>query len=292
MLAEDDPVKMQMDIIDEQIDTMGRAFMGLTLGCGRCHHHKYDPFSMHDYYALAGVFKSTKTMENFTVVARWQERPLATDAQLAERDRRQAEIDAVNSEIAALVGEANDALLDESRRHVGDYLLAALRREREERALENAASIGADEQARARPDVMLIEAEDYDRGNVLKDSTNYGAGIGVLVNRGETPNFVEYDVTVPDEGVYQCELRYAAQGARPCKLTVNGELLKDDAAGQVTGTWFPGQSEMVRRRLLPAPRGGERDPPGASAVLPAHRQTALGACCGGRRPEGRRAARP
>ena len=35
MLAEDDPVKMQMDIIDEQVDTIGRAFMGLTLGCAR-----------------------------------------------------------------------------------------------------------------------------------------------------------------------------------------------------------------------------------------------------------------
>ena len=35
MLAEDDPLKMQMDIIDEQVDTLGRAFMGLTFGCGR-----------------------------------------------------------------------------------------------------------------------------------------------------------------------------------------------------------------------------------------------------------------
>src|SRR5262245_48255625 len=37
MLAEDDPVKMEMDIIDEQLDTIGRTFMGLTLGCARCH---------------------------------------------------------------------------------------------------------------------------------------------------------------------------------------------------------------------------------------------------------------
>ena len=78
MLAEDDPVKMEMDIIDEQVDTIGRAFMGLTLGCARCHDHKFDPIPTADYYSLAGIFKSTKTMENYRVVAMWSERPLGT----------------------------------------------------------------------------------------------------------------------------------------------------------------------------------------------------------------------
>ena len=75
MLAEDDPVKMEMDIIDEQVDTVGRVFMGLTLGCARCHDHKFDPIPTTDYYGLAGIFKSTKTMENHKVVAMWQEQP-------------------------------------------------------------------------------------------------------------------------------------------------------------------------------------------------------------------------
>ena len=65
MLAEDDPMKMQMDIIDEQVDTIGRAFLGLTLGCARCHDHKFDPIPTDDYYALAGIFKSTRTMTSF-----------------------------------------------------------------------------------------------------------------------------------------------------------------------------------------------------------------------------------
>jgi mono/diheme cytochrome c family protein len=79
MLAEDDPVKMEMDIIDEQVDTVGRTFLGLTLGCARCHDHKFDPIPTADYYSLAGIFKSTRTMENFRVVARWQERPLGAE---------------------------------------------------------------------------------------------------------------------------------------------------------------------------------------------------------------------
>ncbi len=49
------------DIADEQIDTVARAFMASSVACARCHDHKFDPFSMEDYYALAGVFISTET---------------------------------------------------------------------------------------------------------------------------------------------------------------------------------------------------------------------------------------
>ena len=76
VLAEVDETKMEMDIVDEQVDTVGRAFLGLTLGCARCHDHKFDPISIDDYYALAGIFKSTKTMEHFKKLARWHEYPL------------------------------------------------------------------------------------------------------------------------------------------------------------------------------------------------------------------------
>ena len=75
-LAEKDPRKMEMDIIDEQVDTVGRVLMGLTLGCARCHDHKFDPISTEDYYGLAGIFKSTRTMEHFIKFARWYENPL------------------------------------------------------------------------------------------------------------------------------------------------------------------------------------------------------------------------
>ena len=71
MLAEDDPVKQQMDIVDEQLDTTSRVFLGLTIGCARCHDHKFDPIAMSDYYALAGIFKSTRTMLSFRVDSKW-----------------------------------------------------------------------------------------------------------------------------------------------------------------------------------------------------------------------------
>ncbi|MDG1513624.1 MAG: DUF1553 domain-containing protein [Mariniblastus sp.] len=53
---------LRMEVIDEQIDTVGRAFLGMTLGCARCHDHKFDPIPMSDYYAMAGIFGSTVSL--------------------------------------------------------------------------------------------------------------------------------------------------------------------------------------------------------------------------------------
>ncbi len=127
MLAEDDPVKMEMDIIDEQVDTIGRAFVGLTLGCARCHDHKFDPIPSTDYYSLAGIFKSTKTMENYRVVAMWSERSLGT------RQRKLEPLKGVEDKIAAATQKlktikdaANEQLRGEARaRKLADYLLVA-----------------------------------------------------------------------------------------------------------------------------------------------------------------------
>src|SRR5581483_10380905 len=50
-----------LDVIDEQIEATTRAFLGLTVACARCHDHKMDPISQRDYYALSGIFRSTRT---------------------------------------------------------------------------------------------------------------------------------------------------------------------------------------------------------------------------------------
>jgi cytochrome c553 len=54
-----DKEKMMTDIVDDQIDVVGRAFLGLTIACARCHDHKFDPILQADYYGLAGIFFST-----------------------------------------------------------------------------------------------------------------------------------------------------------------------------------------------------------------------------------------
>ena len=55
-----DKQQMIADYVNDQIDVVGRAFLGLTLACARCHDHKFDPISTEDYYSLAGIFFSTR----------------------------------------------------------------------------------------------------------------------------------------------------------------------------------------------------------------------------------------
>jgi hypothetical protein len=60
-LDERNPRQFQMDVADEQIDATFQAFQALTVACARCHDHKFDPIPQKDYYAVAGIFRSTET---------------------------------------------------------------------------------------------------------------------------------------------------------------------------------------------------------------------------------------
>lgn len=51
-----------MDIVDDQINAVSTAVMGLSVACARCHDHKHDPIPTRDYYALAGIFQSSETL--------------------------------------------------------------------------------------------------------------------------------------------------------------------------------------------------------------------------------------
>ena len=61
-LNESQKQKFQMDVVDEQIDVVSRAFLGVTASCARCHDHKFDPIPQTEYYGLAGIFTSTRTL--------------------------------------------------------------------------------------------------------------------------------------------------------------------------------------------------------------------------------------
>ena len=60
-LNERNPRQFALDQVDEQIDAMSQAVLGLTISCARCHDHKSDPIPTEDYYALVGIFQSTRT---------------------------------------------------------------------------------------------------------------------------------------------------------------------------------------------------------------------------------------
>ncbi len=55
-----DPQNYHHLTIEDTLDTVGKTVLGLTVACARCHDHKYDPISQADYYALYGIFSSTR----------------------------------------------------------------------------------------------------------------------------------------------------------------------------------------------------------------------------------------
>ncbi len=59
-----------MDVADEQLDTTTRVFLASTAGCARCHDHKFDPIPTTDYYALAGIFRSSEELVGVTPLRR------------------------------------------------------------------------------------------------------------------------------------------------------------------------------------------------------------------------------
>jgi len=113
VLAEPDKTKMEMDIIDEQIDTLGKTFLGLTLGCARCHDHKFDPITTKDYYALAGIFKSTHTMDSFKTIAHWHENDLFDKVYERKKSEHEAQVAAKQSSVDQLIAAATSALQEQ-----------------------------------------------------------------------------------------------------------------------------------------------------------------------------------
>lgn len=114
MLTERDKSKMRLDIADEQVDTIGRATMGLTLGCARCHDHKFDPIPTADYYAITGILHSTLTADrvlmNNVNVTGWTNTKMAIDeVTKAKIESNTADIQKLETEIATLKKRAAES---------------------------------------------------------------------------------------------------------------------------------------------------------------------------------------
>lgn len=107
------------------------------------------------------------------------------------------------------------------------------------KALESLAGAAAGENK------LYIEAENFNRGNATVDNGQYGygAGIGVIVTLKPPPTFVEYDFTLPRDGTYQLELRYASAVPRPVRILIDNLLINSHAADAATGGFQPADQQ-------------------------------------------------
>ena len=223
MLAEDDPVKMQMDIVDEQLDTAARAFMGLTVGCARCHDHKFDPIPTADYYALAGIFKSSQTMENFDVVARWHEYVLAPREERDHLEEHLAKVAAKTEAIDEIVKREDERIVREGWRKAGTYILAADAVMRSQEVHLPPLLAGSDRPDSQEGEVILRDAGAFDRGNASRELER---GSKNVQRRSKAPYFAEYEVEVRRDGEYQFDILNAEHGFGTADLWINGLLMK------------------------------------------------------------------
>jgi cytochrome c553 len=250
MLAEDDPQKQELDIIDEQVDTLSKGMLAMTVGCARCHDHKFDPISAKDYYSMAGIFKSTKTMDKFTVVAEWQERPLGPKEPQERLRKIEASIKERSASREKIRGEERKKLLERIQPDKDLYVAAAhrlIQAEKEQDALRPALS----QRDGALPTgSLLLEAEDFQAGNLTKDTNGYGAGIGVIHNGGTYPNLAEYTIQIKNAGPYQLDLRYASGESRSIRIYVNGQLTLPSAASKDTGGFYPPNQQWIAEGIV------------------------------------------
>jgi hypothetical protein len=108
-----DKAKMDTDHIDSQMIKIGQTFMGMTLGCVRCHDHKFDPIGVEDYYGIAGMLRSSPSSHKMPDMGVWSTLNSTalpeTASQLAARKKLEAE----NEQRIAGFKEEHKKLTDE-----------------------------------------------------------------------------------------------------------------------------------------------------------------------------------
>ena len=108
-LEEQDKKQLDMDVVDEQLDTIGKAFLGQTIGCARCHDHKFDPIPTRDYYAMAGILRNSRTLKHANV-SEWLEVPLPVSAEEEKRlQEHETAVAALKKEIQSAKNVAKSA---------------------------------------------------------------------------------------------------------------------------------------------------------------------------------------
>lgn len=210
-----DPNKLKLDIVDEQISTATKAFLAHDFACSRCHDHKSDPIPTRDYYALAGIFRSTQIIGDFNEF--WKDgrprltQPVAVPSKIEEVSGLRAEID-------ELKGERWREMQNLRRQFLSRY---------------------GDEFDKLRGSVesqvqlKAWDAEDFSGyKNLVTVEGKYSPAIETRV---PMERWVQYDFHVPREGEFLLYIRYSSDEASSLTLELNREELANGIEMESTG---------------------------------------------------------
>ena len=194
-LEEQDKPQLVMDVVDEQLDTIGKAFLAQTIGCARCHDHKFDPIPTRDYYAMAGILRNTRAMNHANVSA-----PIEVALPVpADREAAIAEYDATHARLTAR--------LKDERQRAGS--LAALAK--------------GPIAAKDLPGIVVDDSQARKVG-MWTDSRVTGTYVGAgYVHEQGAPkgeSTITFQPDLPETGSYEIWLAYSQGGSRCASVPV------------------------------------------------------------------------
>lgn len=218
-----DPNRLHLDIVDEQINAASKVFMALSVDCARCHDHPFDPVPTQDYYALGGVFRSTRIIGEFSEF--WRDgrdrltRPLATPKQVAANEAVRERIAEARQNIDAILRTERQRLTQIWKRDEALYRRVA-----------------ADLPA---PQFTVHEAEDFaGQDNLKVTAAGFGDDENELIET-QLPlrQWARYtDFRLPKRGRYRLELYMASTGPTPLIVEAGRNTAKSVLTEPVTGT--------------------------------------------------------
>jgi hypothetical protein len=220
---ETDPNRLKMEIIDDQISTTSQAMLGLSVGCARCHDHKFDPIPTADYYALAGIFGNTKVIGQLNNY--WRDgrtrllRPLATPEEVAASGKISAHIEQLKDARWKSLTDARVQFIERWKPREADYQAAASQL--------------------PRTFCTTFKAENFDGEHNLRIAQLSKDGVGVNVLETLTPvdQWAKYKIEAPEDGAYIIEAFYASDEKTPLLVEMNGTAAATDALSDTTGGW-------------------------------------------------------
>lgn len=228
-----DPNRLRLEMVDDMINVTGKAFLGLTINCARCHDHKFDPIPTADYYALAGIFNSTRIVGDFSEY--WRDgrvrllRPLAMPDEVAADNQIKSKIEGKKIEIWKYLTDRRAELMAKWQADEARYRSASTKI--------------------SKPYIKNFEAEDFDGVyNLRTAELSYeGKVVQVLETLNPTLQWVRYKFEVPEAGVYRLEALFSADEKCPLTVQVNGVTAAEVALDSATGGWG-----LAYRRWEPA----------------------------------------
>jgi hypothetical protein len=222
-----DKAKMETDHIDTQMIKIGQTFLGMTLGCVRCHDHKFDPIGVEDYYGIAGMLRSSPSSHKMPDMGVWSSLNSTvlpeTPAQLAARKKLESENEQRITDLKADQKKLNDekvaviqqlAALGKTDAAAPQVAVATDNADREIASVPEAGSAGDKDSLTKRRDELDAQlkklAGDINHAEFFKDKTPRAFAMGDGVQPADMPVYVRGNPYAPSNVVPRGVVRVAS----------------------------------------------------------------------------------